>query len=154
MTLLLQGVRKTNVILHVQRISISTNSNNGDFASAGSQENKWRLWLCFCRESGKQMWSCMCRGSAYQHSWIRGQFLLDLVSEDHETICKFMIFFLMNACLNAWDSMIGFRFECIMNAWYIFTCLTSLTFPLGNECMTLCWWVKLWLAWDHFIFNA
>jgi len=54
-TLLLQGVEKinegydfasagsqkiTNVILHLQRINISTNSNNGDFASAGSRENK------------------------------------------------------------------------------------------------------------------
>ena len=44
---------KTNVILHLQRISISANSNNGDFASAGSWENKWRLWLCFCRKSEK-----------------------------------------------------------------------------------------------------
>ena len=40
MTLLLQGVRKTNVILHLQRISISINSNNGDFASAGNQADK------------------------------------------------------------------------------------------------------------------
>ena len=30
----------TNMILHLQRISISTNSNNGDFASAGSQKVK------------------------------------------------------------------------------------------------------------------
>jgi len=42
---------KTNVILHLQRISISTNSNNGDFASAGSRKNKWRPRSCFCRGS-------------------------------------------------------------------------------------------------------
>ena len=48
----------------------------------------------------------------------------------------------------------AFTLNALMNAWYIFTCLTSLTFPLGNECMTLCWCVKFWLAWDHFTFNA
>ena len=80
-TLLLQGVEKinegydfasagsqkiTNVILHLQRINISTNSSNGDFASAGSRENKWRLWLSFCRESENNEWPrpCFCRGSS------------------------------------------------------------------------------------------
>ena len=138
---------KTNVILHLQRISISTNSNNGDFASAGSRENKWKLWLCFCRESEKQWMAktllpqrIKCQNkrdlasAGGQHIKTFGSgdnFLLDFVSEDHETIFKFMIFW-MNACLNAWESMICFRFECTYECMVYFYMFDKFDFSTGE----------------------
>jgi len=103
-----------------------------------------------------QMWPCFSRGSTYQNFESRDNFALVLVSEDHEISFKkkFNLWFVFE-WMHVWmheNLWFAFALNAYMSAWYnFFRCLSGLTFPLGNECMTLCWCMKFRLTWDFLL---